>query len=132
MPSICLSESPNFGYIPCINKKRRGILYSLIPPSGLRIAFPKDKQRISPRRAVYRRPLLTVLREMLHFVQHDKMRVHSHEQGVINARSGRFRCRIFLGSKLRSLTVEDNVRKRPFSKCIDPPPTRGLMSQGQR
>ena len=48
-----------------INKKRRGILYSLIPPSGLRIAFPKDKQRISPRRAVYKRPLPMVLREML-------------------------------------------------------------------
>ena len=28
-----------------------------------------------------------------------------------------------LRSKLRSLMVEDNVRKRPFSTCLDPPPT---------
>ena len=24
---------------------------------------------------------------------------------------------------LRDLTAENNVRKRPFSKCLDPPPT---------
>ena len=35
-----------------------------------------------------------------------------------------------LRSKLRSLMVEDNVRKRPFSKCLDPPrPLHGLMVQ---
>ena len=75
-----------------------------------------------------------VLREMLaspsvsdlkvHKALHDKAKPRSHELGVINARSGRFRCRIFLGSKLRSLTVEDNVRKRPFSKSLDPPAHR--------
>ena len=30
-----------------------------------------------------------VLRGMLHFVQHDKVRPRGHEQGVINARCGR-------------------------------------------
>ena len=73
-----------------IKIKRRGILYFCSSHLlGTRIALPKDKQRISPRRAVYKRPLPMKLREMLHFVQHDKLRPHSHRLGVINARSGR-------------------------------------------
>ena len=28
---------------------------------------------------------------------------------------------------MRDSIVEDNVRKRPFSKCLDPPPLCGLM-----
>ena len=67
--------------------------------------------------------------EMLHFVQHDKARSRDHRLGVINARCGRFRCRIFLVSKLRSLIVEDNVRKRPFSKCLDPPTPKDWLSR---
>ena len=43
-------QSPQTSATYINKKKRRGILYSLIPISGSRIAFPKDKQRISPRR----------------------------------------------------------------------------------
>ena len=53
-------------------KKRRGILYSCLSHiSGSRIALPKEKQRISPRRAVYKRPSPMALREILRFAQHD-------------------------------------------------------------
>ncbi len=70
----------------------------------------------SPRRAVYKRPLPIVLREMLHFVQHDKMMARGHRLGVINARSGRFVAVSSNGIKVAKFDmVEDNVQKTSFS-----------------
>ena len=65
---------PKLRLIPYINKKDVGFCTRLSHLLGSRIALPKDKQRISPRRAVYKRPLTIPLHEMLHFVQHDKVR----------------------------------------------------------
>ena len=55
---FCACRVPGFGYT-LFKIKRRGILYFCLSHiSGSRIALPKDKQRISPRRAVYKLPLL--------------------------------------------------------------------------
>ena len=56
------------------------------------------------------------LREMFHFVQHDKMRARSHRQGDINARCGRFVAVSSNGIKVAKFDmVEDNVQKTSFS-----------------
>ena len=63
------------------------------------------------------------LREMLHFVQHDKARPRSHRLGVINARCGRLVAKSSNGIKVAKFDmVEDNVQKTSFSykvRCRD-------------
>lgn len=61
--------------------------------------------------------------EILHSVQNDRGKPHDHRLGVINARSERPVAASSLCSNLRDLTIEDNVRKRPFSTCLPHPPT---------
>lgn len=78
-----------------IKIKRRGILYSRLFQSQT-LALPPP--RISNALAHVVRFIsnhFSHLKEILHFVQNDKRRVLGCEQGDINARSGRFRCRIF-------------------------------------
>ena len=90
---------PGFGYTYMyINKKDVGFCTPAYPSlQALALPPPQDKQRISPRRAVYIRPLPMASFEILHFVQNDKIKARVHRLGVINARSGRFRCRISRG-----------------------------------
>ncbi len=60
-------------------------------------------------------------REMLHFVQHDKLSPYNHRLGVINARSERPVAVSSWDQICEIRYVEDNVRKRPFSTCLAPP-----------
>ena len=114
---FCACRVPGFGNwcVVLYKKKRRGILYSC---SSHRLAFALPFPRISNASA-----------HAVQFINDHCPQPHGHEQGVINARSERSRCRIFLGSNLRDLMVEDNVRKRPFQNVCPTRPQRGLMSR---
>ena len=55
------------------------------------------------------------LREMFHFVQHDKAKARGHRLGDINARSGRFVAVSSNGIKVAKFDESKiTFRKRPF------------------
>ncbi len=83
--------------------KRRGSLYlSLIPHSGLRIAFPKDKQRSQPTSDILYNP----------FGNKDKGVQYTLRERFVAVSSWVKVCEV--------LSVEDNVRKRPLP--VNTPP----------
>ena len=100
---------PRVGYVPYINKKDVGFFTHLSHSLAFTLPSIEDKQRISPRRAVYKRPLPIATRPWAGCNKRPKWTLPLPYLPDC--------------SKLWSLTVEDNVRKRPFSKCLDPPPT---------
>ena len=92
-------ENPRFSCYT-YTKKDVGISNSpLFHCQALALPLPRISNAVSPRREI-----------LYKSYAHSKvcMRVQYTQRG-------RPRCRIFLGSNLRDLTVEDYVRKRPFT-----------------
>ncbi len=90
-------ESQDSAIYTLIKIKRRGILYSAYPSlQALALPPPQDKQRISPRRAVYKRPLFMMYSRFFTPFRMTEDNLTTIEWGYKRPK-WTFRCRIYRG-----------------------------------